>query len=513
MPYVLKHAVSPLALAAVTLALAAPAHAAPAPKPSGHTAPSVITVSEVTNAQVTVSPDGKTVLADIQGLIYSMPIAGGKAKRLTDPLQEASHPDWSRTGDLVALQCYAGGTFHIWTMKPDGTSLKQVTFGHGDDREPRISPDGKTIVFASDRAFKTAANGASAGSYDIWTVPVDGGEPTQVTKSDDDEFGPSWSPDGKKIAFVSGVGINATTIKSIDVASGKETVLRKATGANRFEAPSWSPDGKHLAFVEFEAVDPRTVNTGIMKVVAADGTGTGISTKSSDAFPFPAIWLSPTEMLYTGSGHIVKAGLDGAETAIPFTADIPYQPHGFPHKVHTFDSVVPRPVKGIYTPSLSPDGRSIAFVALNQVFIMPIGGTPRPITADTFYKQGTTWSPDGKKLAYVTDKDGIENVYVHTVSDATDAGDKRIAPQGTAQIMPAWSPDGRWIAFQDQAGATQLADVGSGSVRELAPRDVLPRSRLVLAKWQDRCHSHDPPIHQAIPRRYQCHPDGRRCVR
>ncbi len=97
-----------------------------------------ITVTEATNVQVTVSPDHTRLLADIQGLIYSIPLGGGAARQLTQPEQEASHPDWSRN-DVVALQCYAGGTFHIWTMRPDGTGLKQITSGHGDDREPRIS--------------------------------------------------------------------------------------------------------------------------------------------------------------------------------------------------------------------------------------------------------------------------------------------------------------------------------------------------------------------------------------
>ncbi|MGI4758432.1 MAG: hypothetical protein ACRYGF_16475, partial [Janthinobacterium lividum] len=200
-----------------------------------------ITVSEVTNAQVTVSPDRQTILADIQGLIYSIPMSGGNAKRLTEPLQEASHPDWSATGNVVALQCYAGGTFHIWTMRPDGSGLKQVTYGHGDDREPRISPDGKTIVFASDRAFE--------GSYDIWTVPVAGGEPTRITSGAADEFGPTWSPDGKHVAFVSGIGIIATQIMRVDASGGQATVLRTVGAGHRVEAPSWSPDAKHLAYV------------------------------------------------------------------------------------------------------------------------------------------------------------------------------------------------------------------------------------------------------------------------
>ncbi|AFL90357.1 periplasmic component of the Tol biopolymer transport system [Terriglobus roseus DSM 18391] len=471
MSSVLKSSVASLALAAVSTA---GLHAAPV-KPSSKSSAASITIHEATNAQVTVSPDGKTILADFQGLIYSLPMSGGPAKRLTEVVQEASHPDWSKTGDIVALQCYAGGTFHIWTMKPDGTGMKQVTFGHGDDREPRISPDGKTIVFASDRAFKTGADGSSQGSYDIWTVSITGGEPTQLTKSDADEFGPSWSPDGMKIAFVSGTGITATSIHTIDVASGKQTELLKVGGANRVEAPSWSPDAKHLAYVEFEATDARTVNAGVLKIVGADGKGTPTVAKSTDVFPFPAVWLSPTQLVYTGSGHIVKMDISsGSESAISFTAAIPYQPHGFPHKVHNFDSAVAKQVKGIYAPALSPDGKSLAFVALNQLYVMPIGGVPKAITNDTFYKQGPTWSPDGSKLAYISDRDGIENVYLHGMGDSSDANDKRVAPQPTAQIMPAWSPDGKSLAFQDQTGATLLADVASGSLKTLAASTFFP---------------------------------------
>src|SRR5215469_18898885 len=140
------------------------ANAAPLVAANGHDKQKTITVTEGTDMAVTVSPDRKTILADIQGLIFAIPFNGGAGKQLTSPVQEASHPDWSAKGGIVALQCYAGGTFHIWTMKPDGTSLKQLTFGHGDDREPRVSPDGRTIAFTYDRSFE--------GSYDIWTVDV-----------------------------------------------------------------------------------------------------------------------------------------------------------------------------------------------------------------------------------------------------------------------------------------------------------------------------------------------------
>ena len=88
-----------------------------------------ITVHEGTNMAVTVSPDRTTILMDLQGMIYSIPFAGGTAKRVTGPLVEASHPEYSPDGAWVAIQSYAGGTFHIWVMKPDGTGLRQVTIG------------------------------------------------------------------------------------------------------------------------------------------------------------------------------------------------------------------------------------------------------------------------------------------------------------------------------------------------------------------------------------------------
>jgi hypothetical protein len=133
----------PFVLAALLAMFTSTAIAQPA-KPVAKTAAGadkvkMITVSEGTDMAVTVSPDHTTMLMDLQGLTYSLPIVGGEAKQITGPYDEVSHPDWSSKAPLVALQSYAGGTFHIWTMHPDGTGLKQITSGHGDDREPMIS--------------------------------------------------------------------------------------------------------------------------------------------------------------------------------------------------------------------------------------------------------------------------------------------------------------------------------------------------------------------------------------
>ena len=427
-----------------------------------------ITISEGTDMAVTVSPDQKVILMDLQGLLYSMPITGGAAKQISTPYDEDSHPDWSAKGGIVAIQSYAGGTFHIWTILPDGTGRKQITSGHGDDREPRISPDGKTIAFASDRAFK--------GSYDIWTVNIATGALKQITSSDEDEFEPTWSPDGRSLAFISGTGIAGKSIESIDLASGKQsTIVSVDPATGRVEAPSISPDGTLLSYIRYTG-SGMFVTTAKFVVAAATGDHKTLYTgEGQDAFPFPATWLSNSNLLYTGDGHLYHVDLAAkSESPISFTATIQSIRPQYPHKVYDFDSTAARQVKGIFAPALSPDGKQVAFVALNQLYVMTIGSAPVALTSDTFFKQGPAWSPDGKTLAYVSDKGGIENVYLHDMSVASTDSDKRVFPSQEAQIMPAWSRDGKLIACQDHTGATVLLTVATGALKPLAPFTFFP---------------------------------------
>jgi len=465
------------ALAAVAATFFAPsllsqsAHAAEAaPKP---TSARTITVSEGTNMQVTASPDGKTLLINVQGLIYSMPSSGGIARLLTTPDQEASHPAFSPDGKYVALQCYAGGTFHVWTMKPDGTGLKQITTGHGDDREPRISPDGQTIAFSSDRAF--------AGSYDIWTVNVATGALTQITSAPADEYEPNWSPDGRSLVFVSSVpagisGVAGASLETIDLKSLKQQQLLKVdVKSERLDAPSYSPDGKHLSYVLFGG-EGMFMNDAHLVLTDRQGNTRLWMSKAADTFPFPPTWLANGDLLFTANGKVLRADLkSGTETAISFSAAIPFVRPFYTPKHYNFDSATAHPIKGIYAPTLSPDGKTAAFVALNQLYIMPVrGGKPVAVTHDTFYKQGPAFSPDGRTLAYVSDKDGVENIYLHDMSAPDDTADKRACPQGTAQIMPAWSPDGRWMAFQDNTYTTQLVELATCKFNVLAPATFFP---------------------------------------
>lgn len=387
---------------------------------------------------------------------------------MTGPLVEASHPEYSPDGKLVVLQSYQGGTFHIWLMRPDGTGLRQVTTGHGDDREPRFSPDGKTVAFSSDRAFK--------GSYDVWTVDVASGMLTQITSGADDEYEPAWSPDGKQLAYVDGVfvpggpgvgGVQGRTIVAVEVDTGKTRTLASVEKTpGRFESPSWSKDGK-LAYVELFGAGTYVDEAKLIV------DGEVVSGGNNDTFPFPAAWASPGTLYYTANGKILKADLAAkTEVVIPFSAEIKSIRPVYPGKNFGFDETAAKQVKGVLAPALSPDGTTVAFVALNQLYLLQVGeSTPKALTHDSFYKQGTAWSPDGKWLAYVSDKGGIENIYL---LDPKTGEERQPAPSKSAQIFPAWSPDGKAIAFQDQTGATLLLDVATGKTSPLAPATFFP---------------------------------------
>ena len=320
-----------------------------------------VTVRQGTNIAVTAAPGQSGLVMDLQGSLWTLPFRGGAARQITDPLLEPARPDYSPKGGLIAFEAYRGGTFHIWTIHPDGSGLKQITNGHGDDREPRVSPDGTRIAFSSDRAFE--------GSYDIWVVEIATGKTTRWTSAPADEYEPAWSPDGKEIAFVSGIGINGSTIRAIKEGGEERTLVAAPLGA-RLNSPSWAPDGDRIAYEQF---------SGNQSLLMVSGKRVG---QADDVFPFPATWLPGDRLLYSGNGGIHITSVEtGATEDIPFEARFTLDRPPYRHKQFDFDSTASKEVKGIVSPALSPDGKRIVFEALNQLWLMDIGGKPRQLTA------------------------------------------------------------------------------------------------------------------------------------
>ena len=118
------------------------------------------------------------------------------------------------------------------------------------------------------------------------------------------------------------------------------------------------------------------------------------------------------------------------------------------------------------SPALSPNGKQVVFEALNQLWLMDIGGKPRQLTNDKYYKEDPAWSPDGRSIAYSSDKAGTEDLYV---MDVAAGSEKRVtAFANSAEVAAAWSPDGKMLAYQDQAGATYTLNLASGARKRVA---------------------------------------------
>ncbi|HXB68134.1 MAG TPA: amidohydrolase family protein [Candidatus Acidoferrales bacterium] len=411
-----------------------------------------VMVTEGTNISATLSPDRKTIIMDLQEALWTLPIGGGTARRLTDPLLEPARPNWSPKGDAVAFQSFKGGTFHIWLMKPDGTGIRQLTDGHADDRDPCFSPDGTKVAFSSDRAFK--------GNYDIWVAEVASGKLTQWTSNPDDEFEPAWSVDGAEIAYVSGTGSIGTSLRSVN-ASGRERLVLSAPEGTHLNSPSWSPDGARIAYTQI-------AGNKAQLMVSGGRVGT-----VGDVFPFLATWLSANRIFYTGNGKLLTTTLSGGVTKnIPFQARFELTRPGYKRKTHDFDSAAIHAVKGLLSPALAPDGRRIIFEALNQLWLMEIGGKPVALTYDSFYKQSPAWSPDGGSIAYSSDKSGTADVYI---LDLATKAERRVTNlRDSAALDPVWSRDAQKLAFQKQDGATYTVDLASGEIHEAIKASFQP---------------------------------------
>jgi Tol biopolymer transport system component/imidazolonepropionase-like amidohydrolase len=391
-----------------------------------------LTLREGTNMAAALSPDGSTLVIDLQGSLWTLPAAGGAAKRITDEYLDARQPAWSPDGTRIAFQGYADGTWHIYLTNADGSGVRAITSGPFDDREPAWSRDGARIAFSSDRS----------GNYDVFDLDVAGGTVRQLTTNPANDYSPAYSPINGTIAFVT-EREDRRGIWAIDTATMAERPLAAAAGA--VSAPSWSPDGSKVIY---------NVIANNRSNLIVDGKEV---TRDEDVFPFRAQWTSATEFIYTADGKIKKGSIAGPATAIEFTAAVSFSRTPYKPAVRDFDSRAARAVQGVTGPVISPDGTQVAFLALGDLWLMPIGpstspggGTARRVTNDRFVEMDPTWSPDGRSIAYSSDRDGTMDLFVRDLAAGTD---RKVATQAT---KASWAPRGTEIAYINRDGALAI---------------------------------------------------------
>ena len=405
-----------------------------------------LTLREGTSMAAALSPDGRTLAIDLLGALWTLPVEGGAARRVLADGYDAHAPAWSPDGRRLAFQAYHRDTWNIWSMNADGSDLRQLTSGPFDDREPHWSPDGTRIAFSSDRG----------GTYDVWLLAVATGDVRRVTSGPANESMPAWSPDGREIAFVSDREPRGIYARHVD--SGVERTL--ATDAGVLYTPSWAPDGRSVAYVAVDAAATRLMVGGA-----------NVADAGEDVFPFRPQWVSAGEWLYTADGVVKRRARGGAARAVPFAAEVAFTRAPFTPARRNFAPEGPQPVRGLMHPAISPDGATIAFAALGDLWLVATDDpapAPRRVTNDVFVETNPVWSPDGRALAYSSDRDGAVALWVRDLAAGTD---RRIAPDGTTA---AWSPDGTRLVYLDADSQLRVVEVASREQRQVRGRIFEP---------------------------------------
>jgi Tol biopolymer transport system component len=426
------------ALTATAVAAAGRADAEAGDRPARVGRP--LRLREGTDIAAQLSPDGRSIAIDALGVLWVLPASGGEATRLTGDLFDIAQPDWSPDGSMLTFQSYRDGTFNIWTVRRDGSGLRQLTHGPYDHREPRFAPDGRHIAFSSD----------VSGSYGIYLLDPGTGATSMVADSSAQEYEPAWSPNGRRVAFV----VDNTKIDVVEVATGARSTAVTVPADQVLHGPAWTPDGTALVYHRLAAGQTALMLAG-NPVVSGE-----------EVFPFRVSWRSPREFVYTADGKIRRRSLDGGGPHdLGFVLPVSVLTPSYRKRQRDFDSTAPRPVLGIGSPVLSPDGQHVAFRALNDVYTMRIGEPPRPLTRDTWWKQDPAWSPDGRHLSYSTDRGGKLDIWLRDLSTGTDRA--LTALPGAAAVSGSWSQDGSHLAFLDQNGALYTVEVATGAVQNV----------------------------------------------
>ncbi len=411
------------------------------------------TTTKGTWMSLDVSPDGQTLVFDLLGDIYTLPIAGGTAARLTSGMAHDMQPRWSPDGKQVVFVSDRSGDENVWLVSSSGGEPRPLT--SGDDMvyfSPDWTPDGNYVV---------VAKGTPTGLEKLWMYHIKGGRGLEMAAGPAGirMLGPAFGPNPRYVWYARRAGswtYNALLpqyqVAVYDRETGTHTGMTSRYGS-AFR-PALSPDGKWLTYGSRHDAE-----TGLVLRELATGEERWLaypiqrdeqeSVASMDVLPGYSFTPDSRAVIISYGGEIWRvpleagAGGTGSASRIPFTvnAEVAVGPEvKFEYPVSDSATFT---VQQIQDPVPSPDGRRVAFTALDRLYVADLpGGTPRRLTTQDVGEYFPVWSPDGTSIAYATWDD--RESYIMRVP-AAGGTPVRLTRTSAYYRQLAWSPDGRRI--------------------------------------------------------------------
>ncbi|HEY7112979.1 MAG TPA: amidohydrolase family protein [Thermoanaerobaculia bacterium] len=418
-------------------------------------------VHEGTWMSLDVSPDGGTIVFDLLGDLYAIPITGGAAKALTRGPAYDTQPRFSPDGKTIAFTTDRSGIENIWLIDADGRNPRPLT----EEKDSYVraaawTPDGTYLI-----ARKEDGKRAGIPPVELWMYNRYGGGGVKLTSSDEisNAAGAVASRDGRFVFFAARARRFSYTpdlsdglwqIQRLDRVTGE--VFPVTSGFGGAVRPALSPDGKTLVFVSRRDADSvlvaRDLATGAERILA-----TGVTRDEQEGFvqmdtwPGYAFLPDGRSIVYSDHGKIARLELASrTRIEIPFTALV----EQWVAPRVTFQEKLPTgPVEAriLRWPSQSPDGKWIAFDAFGRVWLQALDGSravgsPRRLTPETpgapRREYAPAFSPDGRFVAYVTWSDADGGAIWKAPVGSAAGTPQRLTRAPAHYANPEWSPSG-----------------------------------------------------------------------
>jgi Tol biopolymer transport system component len=409
------------------------------------------TTTEVTWMSLDVSPDGQAIVFDLLGDLYTLPIAGGKAVRISKGMAFDAQPRFSPDGETIAFISDRSGGDNMWTMRLDFTDTTQITQGNTSlYLSPEWMPDGEHLVVS-----RSAGLGGPA-KLQMYNVKRRSPLPVVLAPTSFKTVGAAPSPDGRHIWYAGRSGdwtYNALfpqyQLYRYDRETGQSTRMTNRYGSGF--RPAISPNGQWLVYGTRENTETglrkRNLATGEEEWLAYPVQRDEMESRAPlDVLPGYSFTPDSRAVIVSYSGKIWRVPMDGtAATEVPFEVDVELDigpKVEFEYRVDTAATVTARQIRN---PVASPDGSRIAFTAFDRLWVkeMPDGEARRLTSAETG-EYHPVWSPDGASVAFVTwDDSAGGNVY--KVPADGSGGPVQLTSVGALYYNLAWSPDGQRI--------------------------------------------------------------------